>query len=64
MRSQADDSNQGLYYIFTREEADRLITETLDTSLDEPEPFVRLLLVLHDHWLMRFIPDWLVLNRF
>jgi hypothetical protein len=46
---QADASDQESYYIFTREEADRLITEALDTSLDEPEPFVRLLLVLHDH---------------
>ena len=49
MPSQADDSNQEAYCILTREEADRLITEVLDTSLDEPEPFVRLLLILHDH---------------
>jgi hypothetical protein len=47
--SQTDDYNQESYYIFNREEADRLITEALDTSLDEPEPFVRLLLILHDH---------------
>ncbi len=49
MPSQADDSNQEAYCILTREEADRLITEALDTSLDEPEPFVRLLLILHNH---------------
>ena len=49
MPSQTDDTDQESYYIFTREEADRLITAALDTSLDEPEPFVRLLLILHDH---------------
>jgi len=49
MPSQADDTDQEPYYIFTCEEADRLITAALDTSLDEPEPFVRLLLILHDH---------------
>jgi len=49
MASQTDGSDQEPYYIFTREEADRLITEALDTDLDEPEPLVRLLLVLLDN---------------
>ena len=49
MSSQTDDSEQEPYYIFTREEADRLITEALDTSLDEPEPFVKLLMTLYDN---------------
>jgi hypothetical protein len=49
--------NQEPYYIFSREEADRLITEALDTSLDEPEPFVRLLLMLHDHTSERQLKD-------
>ena len=49
MSPQTDDSDQEPYYIFTREEADRLITEALDTSLDEPEPFVRLLMILYDN---------------
>lgn len=49
MPPQADRPNQEPYYIFTREEADRLITEALDTDLDEPEPFVRLLLILLDN---------------
>ena len=35
--------------MFTYEEADRLVTEALDTTPDEPEPFVKLLLILHDH---------------
>ena len=43
-----DGSDQESYNIFTDEEADRLVTEALDTSLDEPEPFIRLLLLLHD----------------
>jgi len=49
MSSQTDDCELEPYHIFTREEADRLIIESLDTSMDEPEPFVRLLLILHDH---------------
>jgi len=44
-----DGSDQEPHNIFTEEEADRLVTKALDTSLDEPEPFVRLLLILHDH---------------
>ena len=34
--------------ILTPKEADCLITKTLDTDLDEPEPLVKLLLVLYD----------------
>ena len=49
MPPQADDSDQEPYFIFIREEAERLITEALDTDLDEPEPFVRLLLILLDN---------------
>jgi hypothetical protein len=52
-----DDLEQEPYYIFTHEEADRLLTEALDTSLDEPEPFVRLLLILHDHASERQLKD-------
>lgn len=49
MPLQADDSNQEPYFIFTREEADELVVEALDTDVDEPEPFVKLLLVLYDN---------------
>ena len=52
-----DDFEQEPYYIFTHKEADRLLTEALDTSLDEPEPFVRLLLILHDHASERQLKD-------
>jgi hypothetical protein len=49
MPPEPDDSSKELCYIFTREEADRLVTEALDTDLDEPEPFVRMLLILLDN---------------
>ena len=49
MPSQSDNSKSDPIHIFTREEADNLITEALDTSIDEPEPFVKLLLILFDH---------------
>ncbi|HYL99720.1 MAG TPA: hypothetical protein VEZ90_12255 [Blastocatellia bacterium] len=32
----------------TDEEADRMVTEALDCELDEPEPFVKILLFLND----------------
>jgi len=32
----------------TEEEADRLVTEALNCDLNDPEPFVKMLLVLHD----------------
>ena len=49
MSSQTDDCELEPYHILTREEADRLVVESLDTSMDEPEPLVRLLLILYDH---------------
>jgi hypothetical protein len=49
MPPETEGCNEEPYYIFSPEDADRLVTEALDTSLDEPEPFVRLLLILHDH---------------
>jgi hypothetical protein len=39
---------QELCYVSTREEAARLVTEALDADLSEPEPFVRLLIILYD----------------
>jgi len=47
MPSQIDDSNQEPYYIFTDE--DRLIIEALEADLSNPEPLVKLLLILYDH---------------
>lgn len=49
MPPETDSSSQEPYFIFTREEAELLVTEALDTDTDEPEPFVRLLLILLDH---------------
>lgn len=40
---------QKSYFIFTREDADELITAALDSDPCEPEPFVRLLLILLDN---------------
>ena len=57
MEQENDNQEQEPYYIFSREEADQLITKALDTSLDEPEPFVRLLLILHDHTSERQLKD-------
>ena len=37
------------YLILTHEQADQLVTEALDTDLNEPEPLVRMLLILFDH---------------
>jgi hypothetical protein len=34
--------------IFTDEEADRLVTEVLEAGLGDPEPLVKLLLIIHD----------------
>lgn len=47
MEQQADNSNEEPYYVFTDEEADRLITEALYAD-SEPEPLVKLLLIIHD----------------
>jgi hypothetical protein len=49
MQRETDNHNQEPYYIFTDEEADRLVTEALDTDLSDPEPLVKLLLIIHDH---------------
>ena len=49
MPPQADNSEQYPCCIFTEEEAGRLVFEAMDTSPDEPEPFVRLLLILLDN---------------
>lgn len=49
MSPQANNSDQDSYYILTREEADHLVTEALDAQLDEPEPFVKMLLILLDN---------------
>lgn len=49
MQPETDNHEKKPYYILTYEEADRLVTKALDTDLDEPEPFVRLLLILLDN---------------
>jgi hypothetical protein len=49
MQQETDDHKQEPYYIFTDEEADQLIMEALEADLSDPEPLVKLLLILHDH---------------
>jgi len=49
MASEPDDGEQPLRFIFTSEEADRLVSEALDTDSCEPEALVKLLLILLDH---------------
>jgi hypothetical protein len=49
MMSETNDSKQKPYFIFTREEADHLVTEALETDSSEPEAFVRLLIILLDN---------------
>lgn len=49
MLPESDDSSSEPYYIFRDEVADRLITEALETDLSDPEPLVKLLLIIHDH---------------
>ena len=46
--TQTDDSNKKSYYIFRDEETDRLVTEALEADLSNPEPLVKLLLIIHD----------------
>ena len=58
-----DDFEQEPYYLFTHEEADQLLTKALDTSLDEPEPFVRLLMILYDHAHERQLKERMVTHR-
>ena len=48
MSPQTDDSKQEPYHIFTDEEIDRLIIEALEADLSDPEPLVRLLLMIYD----------------
>jgi hypothetical protein len=48
MQEQRKNSNDQPVLDFTFEEADRLVTEAIDTDIDEPEPLVRLLLMLYD----------------
>jgi hypothetical protein len=57
MPPQTDSSEQEPFFIFNREEADHLVTEALDTSLDEPEPFIQLLLILFDNTQERRMKD-------
>ena len=49
MRQETDEGKQEPYYIFTDEDEDRLITEALEADLSDPEPLVKLLLIVHDH---------------
>jgi len=49
MQQETADHKHEPYYIFTDEEEDRLITEALKADLSDPEPLVKLLLILHDH---------------
>src|SRR5262245_47928307 len=49
MPPENDECGEEAYFTLTREEADDLLTAALDTDLDEPEPVVKLLLVLFDH---------------
>ena len=49
MQQETDDHKQEPYYIFTDEDEDKLITEALEADLSDPEPLVKLLLIIHDH---------------
>ena len=49
MQQETDDHKQEPYYIFTDEEADKLIIEALEADLSDPEPLVKLLLMIHDN---------------
>jgi hypothetical protein len=49
MSQQTIDSEPDPSYLFTREEASHLVIEALETNLYEPEPLVRLLLILLDN---------------
>lgn len=48
MRQETDDDKQEPYYIFADEAADLLITKALEADLSNPEPLVKLLLMIHD----------------
>lgn len=49
MSPQTDDSKHMPYYIFTDEEVNKLIIEALEADLSDPEPLVKLLLMIHDN---------------
>lgn len=57
MPPHTDNSDQEPFFIFNREEANDLVTEALDTSPDEPEPFIKLLLILFDNTQERQMKD-------
>lgn|SRR5262249_48089077 len=48
MKANRESENQQPVLDLTFEEADRLVTEAIDTDIDEPEPLVKLLLILYD----------------
>lgn len=49
MTSQTENSEQVLNGIITQEQASDLVSDALDCDLDEPERFVKLLVVLYDN---------------
>jgi len=49
MASEDRDGGHETYCILTREQADELLTAALDTDLNEPEPLIRMLLLLFDN---------------
>jgi hypothetical protein len=49
MQQETDDHKQESYYTFTDAETDLLITEALEADLSNPEPLVKLLLIIHDN---------------
>jgi hypothetical protein len=48
MQADPENANEQSALNLTFEEADRLVTEAIDTDIDEPEPLVKLLLILYD----------------
>src|SRR5262245_42773849 len=49
MSSRANGPEESPHSVFTSEQVNDLLAEALDTDPCEPEPFVRLLLILLDH---------------
>jgi len=49
MTSEIDGLEEKPHFILTREQAEELLTAALDTDLNEPEPLIRMLLVLFDN---------------
>ncbi|MGH9830082.1 MAG: hypothetical protein ACREDR_43275 [Blastocatellia bacterium] len=49
MPARADNAERESPWIFTREQASDLVTEALDSDTNEPELFVKLLLMLFDN---------------